>query len=43
MIKNIDPFIISEIGINHNGKLKDAYKLIDSSVSWSLSCKVSNL
>ena len=32
MIKNFDPFIISEIGINHNGKLKDAYKLIDSSI-----------
>ncbi len=32
MIKNIDPFIISEIGINHNGKLKDAFKLIDSSI-----------
>ena len=32
MIKNVDPFIISEIGINHNGKLKDAFKLIDSSI-----------
>tara|TARA_B100000989_G_scaffold279335_1_gene241867 strand:- start:3504 stop:4313 length:810 start_codon:yes stop_codon:yes gene_type:complete len=32
MIKNYDPFIISEIGINHNGNLKSAYKLIDSSI-----------
>ena len=32
MINNFDPFIISEIGINHNGKLEDAYKLIDASV-----------
>lgn len=27
-----DPFIISEIGINHNGILSNAFKLIDSSV-----------
>ena len=37
MIKNYDPFIISEIGINHNGSLKDAYKLIDSSIKISMS------
>jgi sialic acid synthase SpsE len=27
-----DPFIISEIGINHNGNLSNAFKLIDSSI-----------
>ncbi len=32
MIKNFDPFIISEIGINHNGKLNNAFELIDSSI-----------
>ena len=27
---NFKPIVIAEIGINHNGSLKEAFKLVDS-------------
>ena len=30
MFKKFDPFIIAEAGINHNGKVKEALKLVDA-------------
>ena len=37
MFKKFDPFIIAEAGINHNGKVKEALKLIDAAKKTNVS------
>ena len=32
--ENFKPIIIAEIGINHNGSLKEAFKLVIRKKSW---------
>ena len=40
--KNTNAFIIAEIGINHNGHLKNAFKLIDHLNSKMQCSKIQN-